>query len=145
MFLIRCSDRYSLDFFDLCLWLSSDNHIICHWLSNRIWMGSNCQRFFNYYNIIWEIPFLSLSLCCHFFWKCLISFFLLCKNLLTLIRNTHFINVFCITEKMILGIFKKNGSMGQKHEFWPKVFCLKMTSQCFQWNFSRSIHISMYL
>ncbi len=33
-------------------------------------------------------------------------------NMLTLIRNTHFIIVFCITEKMILGIFKKGGKFG---------------------------------
>jgi hypothetical protein len=45
--------------------------------------------------------------CLFFFWKRLISFFLLCKNRPTLWRITHFINVFCITEKMILGIFKK--------------------------------------
>jgi hypothetical protein len=35
------------------------------------------------------------------------SFFLICKNLLTLIGNTHFLNGFCITEKMISGGFKK--------------------------------------
>jgi hypothetical protein len=29
---------------------------------------------------------------------------------------THFINGFCITEKMILGIFKKNGSIVAIHE-----------------------------
>ncbi len=51
-------------------------------------------------------------LCCRFFWKRLISFFLICKNRPTLWRITHFINGFCITEKMILGIFKKNGCNG---------------------------------
>jgi hypothetical protein len=38
---------------------------------------------------------------------------MLCKNRLTLWRITHFINGFCITEKMILGVFKKNGSIIQ--------------------------------
>jgi hypothetical protein len=32
-------------------------------------------------------------------------------------RNTHFINVFCITEKIILGIFKKkNRSKVEKEQ-----------------------------
>ncbi len=44
-----------------------------------------------------------------FFWKRLISFFLICKNLLTLIWSALFLNVFCIIEKMISGVFKKNG------------------------------------
>ncbi len=35
------------------------------------------------------------------------QFSLVCKNLLTLIWNTHFINGFCTTEKIILGVSKK--------------------------------------
>jgi hypothetical protein len=34
-------------------------------------------------------------------------FFLMCKNMLTLIGKTHFANDFCITEIMISGVFKK--------------------------------------
>jgi hypothetical protein len=39
--------------------------------------------------------------------KTLISFFLIWKNQVTLIWNTNFINGFCITEKLILSVFKK--------------------------------------
>jgi hypothetical protein len=52
------------------------------------------------------------------FFKRLISFFLLRKNLLNLIRNTHFINVFCITEKIILGIFKKRAVWFKSFANW---------------------------
>ncbi len=51
---------------------------------------------------------------CRFFWKRLISFFLIYKNLLTFMGNTHFLNGFCITEKNHIRRFqKKNGSTVQ--------------------------------
>ncbi len=48
-----------------------------------------------------------------FFWKRLISLFLLCKNRPTLWRIKHFINGFCITDKKVFRHFHKK----RQHNF----------------------------
>jgi hypothetical protein len=52
-----------------------------------------------------DVIFSRIDIYCRFFWKCLICFFLICNNLLTFKGNTYFLNGFCITEKMISGVF----------------------------------------
>jgi hypothetical protein len=66
-------------------------------------------------------PKFGLYLNCQLFWKRLKSFFLICKNLLTLIGNTHFLNGSCITEKMISGVFKKKNGFKRFCRFCSKI------------------------
>jgi hypothetical protein len=68
-----------------------------------------------------DIRFWSFSLyLLPFFWKRLISFFLLCKNHLKNACCLWGLADFYISEKNLTGVFKKNGKLAQAPKF-PKI------------------------